>query len=173
MSNDLIPISHISPSPTLNTKLGDRLRSIANQLRQEGDVQIKATSRILGAAAKLAENHDRLIDEVVEMVEEDLDQQTQPSPSESYTVERLKQQFGKLSDAKAHFGVKASSWANLAAKLNEPVTTAHSTSSYSEPSHTPVVLDQRLMTIESEIKAMRGEITQILKLLTQLLENNS
>jgi hypothetical protein len=64
MSNDPPPMTQ--PVPKLS--LGDRIRGIANQLRQENDVQIKATSRILGAAAQIAQNHDHLIDEVVEMV---------------------------------------------------------------------------------------------------------
>ncbi|PLZ95451.1 hypothetical protein CI594_14765, partial [Fischerella thermalis CCMEE 5196] len=58
-------------------KLGDQIRNIANRLKQETEVQIKATSRILGAAAQISENHERLINEVVDMVEEDLNQQTQ------------------------------------------------------------------------------------------------
>jgi hypothetical protein len=163
MSNDLVPISHISPSPTLNPKLGDRLRNIVTQLRQEGDVQIQATSRILGAAAQIAENHDRLVDEVVEMVEEDLNQPSPPASSESYTVERLKQQFAKLNDAKAHFGVKASSWANLADKLNEPVAKPPY-----KPQQPPAI-DQRLVAIEAEIQAMRGDINRILNLLEHLV----
>jgi hypothetical protein len=58
---------------------GDRIRVIADQLKQETSLQIKATSRILGAAAQISENHDRLIDEVVELMEEDLEQHSQPS----------------------------------------------------------------------------------------------
>jgi D-aminopeptidase len=102
MSDDPAPIIQTSRKPTL----GDRIRGIANQLREKSEVQIKATSRILGAAAQIAQNHDQLIDEVVEMVEEDLDQQAQVQPSEPYTVEKLQQQFKTLKDAKAHFGVK-------------------------------------------------------------------
>ena len=48
-------------------KLGDRVRKIADQLKQETELQIKATSRILGAAAQIAENHDQLITEVTNL----------------------------------------------------------------------------------------------------------
>lgn len=99
--------------------LGDQIRSIANRIKQETDVQIKATSRILGATAQISENHERLIDEVVEMVEEDLEQQNQMYQRHIYTVEILKQQFRTLREAKAHFNLKVNSWESLANKLNE------------------------------------------------------
>ncbi|WAL60467.1 hypothetical protein [Thermocoleostomius sinensis] len=180
MSSDLVPVSSIAQSPTqptrINANLSDRLRHIVTQLRQEGEVQIKATSRILGAAAQIAENHDRLIDEVVDMVEEDLNQPS-PSPlpalSEAYTVERLKQQFGKFQAAKDHFGVKASSWANLVDKLNQPITTPpqkpHSHLSHAYKSRQDSAIDQRLAAIEAEIQAMRGDINRILTLLEHLV----
>jgi hypothetical protein len=98
--------------------LGDQIRSIADRLKQETDVQIKATSRILGAAAQIAENHDRLISEVVDMVESDLNVEKQVSPKHTYTVDILKQQFKTLRDAKAHFNLKVSSWESLVNKLN-------------------------------------------------------
>lgn len=161
MSNDPAPSIQTSRKPTL----GDRIRGIANQLREESEVQIKATSRILGAAAQIAQNHDQLIDEVVEMVEEDLDQQAQVQPSEPYTVEKLQQQFKSLKDAKAHFGIKASSWATLASKLNEHPT---SSSSPRSRSHDPLI--QRLEAIECEVQVLRGDIDQVLKLLNLIAE---
>lgn len=178
MSDDLVPIIPVSRSLTL----GDRIRNVANQLRQESAVQIKATSRILSAAAKIAENHDHLIDEVVEVVEEDLDQQSQLPQPESYTVEQLKQQFGKLSDAKAHFGVKAASWAALASKLNEQAASSHletnpktdpktdSTSPQPNSTRSQDSVLQRLDAIESEIRTLRGDINQALKLLDFLVK---
>ncbi|MEH2239049.1 hypothetical protein [Nostoc sp.] len=99
-------------------RLGDQIRSIADRLKQETDVQIKATSRILGAAAQIAENHDRLISEVVDMVESDLNVEKQVSQKHIYTVDILKQQFKTLRDAKAHFNLKVSSWESLVNKLN-------------------------------------------------------
>lgn len=99
-------------------KLGDQIRSIADRLKQETDVQIKATSRILGAAAQIAENHDRLISEVVDMVESDLNLENQVSQKYIYTIDILKQQFKTLRDAKAHFNLKVSSWESLVNKLN-------------------------------------------------------
>ncbi|MBD2473247.1 hypothetical protein [Nostoc sp. FACHB-145] len=100
------------------TKLGDQIRSIADRLKQETEVQIKATSRILGAAAQISENHDRLINEVVEMVEEDLNNEADTSQRQTYTVEALKKQYKTLKDAKAHFNLKANSWDALVNQLN-------------------------------------------------------
>ncbi|MEH2081587.1 MAG: hypothetical protein V7K89_16755 [Nostoc sp.] len=99
-------------------RLGDQIRSIADRLKQETDIQIQATSRILGAAAQIAENHDRLISEVVDMVESDLNVEKQIYQKHIYTVDILKQQFKILRDAKAHFNLKVTSWESLANKLN-------------------------------------------------------
>ncbi|MEH2277294.1 MAG: hypothetical protein V7K40_21530 [Nostoc sp.] len=99
-------------------RLGDQIRSIADRLKQETDVQIKTTSRILGAAAQIAENHDRLISEVVDMVELDLNVEKQVSQKHIYTIDIIKQQFKTLRDAKAHFNLKVSSWESLVNKLN-------------------------------------------------------
>jgi hypothetical protein len=166
-----------------NRRLGDRIRSIASQLRQETDVQIKATSRILGAAAQMAQNQDRLIDEVVDMVQEDLNRQAASFQPEAYTVSQLKQQFKAFKDAKAHFGIKASSWDVLVVKLNEqprgqsqrqslhtnsPTSQAPETQPLeSQPSES---LIQRLETIEREVKTMRKDLDQVLDLLTQIAE---
>lgn len=99
-------------------RLGDQIRSIADRLKQETDVQIKVTSKILGAAAKIAENHDRLISEVVDMVESDLNLENQVSQKHIYTIDILKQQFKTLRDAKANFNLKVSSWESLVNQLN-------------------------------------------------------
>ncbi|MBW4687388.1 MAG: hypothetical protein KME40_20310 [Komarekiella atlantica HA4396-MV6] len=99
-------------------KLGEQIRNIADRLKQDNEVQTKATSRILGAAAQISENHDRLINEVVDMVEEDLNKQTQ-TYQKIYTVEILKQQFKTLREAKNHFKLKATSWESLTKKLND------------------------------------------------------
>lgn len=154
----------MSQEPTLTAqtqrkqKLGDRVRSIADQLKQETELQIKATSRILGAAAQIAENHDQLINEVVDMVEEDIDQKTQAEQT-IYTAKLLKQQFKTLRDAKAHFELKANSWVDLVNKLNSP--SPRSLLSVSE----------RLNAIESEVKIMCVEMSQILSLLKQLVDD--
>jgi hypothetical protein len=100
-------------------KLGEQIRNIADRLKQETEVQIKATSRILGAAAQIYNNHERLINEVVDMVEEDLNQQTPTYQKDIYTVEILKQQFKTLREAKDNFKLKATSWESLANKLND------------------------------------------------------
>lgn len=159
MSDEPIPII----STPEKSALGDRIRSIANHLRQESEIQIKATSRILGAAAQIAQNHDQLIDEVVEMVEEDLDRQAQAA--ESYTAEKLQQQFKTLKDAKAHFDVKASSWVALAIKLNEQLASFRSSTPQTQDS-----VVQRLETIEREVKTVREDMSQVLNLLNLIAE---
>lgn len=158
MSNDLIS----SGNPAIPKTMGDRIRGLAAQLQQETNLQIKATSRILGAAAQIAQNHDRLIDEVVEMVEADLEP---PQISEPVTIEQLKQRFKTLNQAKTHFGIKVSSWAGLVNKLNEPV----------EPSSfdQDAAVSQRLEAIEHELKAVRTDLNQALNLLTLILEKVS
>lgn len=178
MADDSIPVLPVSPKTTL----GDRVRRIADQLRQEGDVQIKATSRILGAAAQMAQNHDRLIDEVVDMVEDDLAYGAQaPSPTptaaiqaapsaapsgEPYTAKRLQQLFKRLSEAKAHFGLKASSWAILAEKLNAlPSPPPPPPPAPSQTGSSEATLAQRLEAMELEMRAMRSDIRQILQIL--------
>ena len=177
ISDDSASIAPISR----NSTLGDRIRTIASQLRQEDDIQIKATSRILGAAAQLAENHDRLIDDVVEMVEDDLDQGAQPPQPESYTVEQLQQQFESLKDAKAHFNLKARSWAALADKLNEriaPSSTETSPTAVPDPSVSrppktkgrPDPIFHRLERIEQELQMMRGDVNRMIHVLELLVK---
>lgn len=146
-------------------KLGDRVRSIADRLKHETELQIKATSRILGAAAQIAENHDRLINEVVDMVETDINQQSQAHQTNIYTVELLKQQFKTLREAKAHFGLKVSSWAELVSRLN-----SLSDSRLLPAKRSKTSVPERLNAIESELKIMRTEIGEILSLLKYLLD---
>lgn len=168
----MIPMdSHSDPNvqPLPASGLGDRIRNIANQLRQEGAIQIKATSRILGAAAKLSQNYDSLIDEVVEMVEEDLDQHPPPCLPQPYTVQQLQQQFRKLTDAKAHFGIKATSWQALVDKLNQP-TDEKPAASQPASFPSPDLVLQRLETIEGEIQTLQQDMKQVLHLLNQLLD---
>ncbi|MGB3495135.1 MAG: hypothetical protein WBA57_20570 [Elainellaceae cyanobacterium] len=185
MNDDSVSIVPASQKQTL----GDRIRNITRQLRQEEGVQIKATSRILGAAAQLTQNHDRLIDEVVEMVEEDLDQTAKPSLLEPYTVEKLQQRFEKFSEAKAHFNLKARSWDALVDKLNNPIPSSPASKSptaksstakpSSSASQTPKrttqenkaqdFIPQRLESIEQEIQMMRGDINRVVQLLELLV----
>lgn len=163
MSDNLDPLT---PS-NRTSKFGDRIRGIASQLRQEKEIQIQGTARILGAAAKLAANQDQLIDEVVEMVEEDLDRQAQsPGASQTigYTVNNLKQQFSSLKAAKAHFGLKANSWQALADKLN-----GSTTDSAKAPSKVSSSTEQRLTSIEQELQLMRADMRQIVQLLEVLI----
>jgi hypothetical protein len=68
---DAVPAEVVDDEPK-PTKLGDRIRAIANDLRDENDEQKKIAARILGAAAQMAQNYDNLVGEVVDMVGEDL-----------------------------------------------------------------------------------------------------
>jgi hypothetical protein len=166
----------ISPSPTTldpapsSSRLGDRIRGVAAQLRQESDIQIKATSRILAASAQIAHNHDQLIAEVVDMVEDDLAQQG-PEPTAKlssavpYTVERLKQQFPKLEQAKAHFGIKAGSWDKLVAKLNQPLPAEAA----ALPPN-PDTLLQRLDKLEHQMQTLQNDLQQVLGLLNAIAQ---
>lgn len=146
--------------------LGDRIRTIADQLKQETNLQIKATSRILGAAAQISENHDRLISEVVEMVEEDLEQDSQTQEAEWFTVERLKQQFKTLTQAKAHFNLKTRTWATLVEKLNEQKAIL-------EISPDELAVSQRLDRMEADLKALQTDLNQALNLLDLILKKVS
>ncbi|WP_375513117.1 hypothetical protein [uncultured Nostoc sp.] len=127
-------------------RLGDQIRSIADRLKQETDVQIKATSKILGAAAQIAENHDRLITEVVDVVESDLNLENQVSQKHIYTVDILKQQFKTLRNAKAHFNLKVSSWESLVNKLN--ATSCETTIKQNKPPSNQVLTDNHIKNIE-------------------------
>ncbi|MBD2111162.1 MULTISPECIES: hypothetical protein [Cyanophyceae] len=168
MSNDSASIIPASQPATL----GDRLRNIAETLRQETDTQIKATSRILGAAAQIAQNHDRLIGEVVEMVEEDLSQRDQSEAPTTYEVADLKQEFKTLKAAKAHFDIKANSWDSLAAKLNEVNEISGSSETWIPNSdHSSQVLE-RLDRIELEIRSLQGSMDQVLGLLLQMIKQS-
>ncbi|MGB3615161.1 MAG: hypothetical protein WBA10_15315 [Elainellaceae cyanobacterium] len=177
--------SNVSPpnqSPPRQPKLGDRIRTIARQLRQEDQVQIEATSRILGAAAQIAENHDRLVEEVTDMVEEDLDQmaalQPEPHISELHSVEQLQQQFDSFKAAKAHFNITARGWEGLVDKLNAqrpvPSTTAsaHGATPH-PPSPFPQDSSHRLDAIEQELRAMRGDLARVLHLVEQIAQKLS
>ncbi|WP_088892872.1 hypothetical protein [Leptolyngbya ohadii] len=155
--------------------LGDRIRQVADRLNQETQIQIKATSRILGAAAQIAQNHDRLIDEVVDMVEEDLAQQKDFNQN-SYTVDRLKREFKSLNEAKSHFDIKANSWANLADKLNQSKSAnadSKQTKRSSKKTDTPLVnsaIGERLDKIEAEMQSLRTDLAMALEAIGRLEE---
>lgn len=167
MSQEPVSVIKLQNKETFSEKV----RKIADQLKQETDLQIKATSRILGAAAQIANNHDRLIDEVVDMVEEDLIQKESASEVIEYTIEKLKTQFKSLSEAKLHFGVKASSWAALVNKLNGNKSPAQVSNATSQSGI--ALISERLDTIESEIKVMHLELRQILSLLEKATFNKT
>lgn len=167
MGNDSASIISASQPATL----GDRLRSIAAELRQETDTQIKATSRMLGAAAQIAQNHDQLIGEVVEMVEEDLSRRDQSEAPTTYQVLGLKQEFKTLKAAKAHFGIKANSWDALATKLNE-TNGIFASNETGIPNNTPSQVLERLDAIELKIISLQGSIEQVLELLQEMAKQS-
>ena len=158
MGQDIVSIVPDSRPKTL----GDRLRGIAQELRQETDTQIKATSRILGAAAMIAQNHDQLIGEVVEMVEEDLER---GQVVVTYNVAVLKQQFKTLKAAKDDFGIKANGWDAMVAKLNEG---SSYTADVLDPSQDEV--SRRLGEVEAAIKSLQVSMDQVLGLLQQMVD---
>jgi nitrogenase molybdenum-iron protein alpha/beta subunit len=160
MTQETLLIVGSDPKETL----GDKIRKIVGQLREETDLQVKLTSRILGAAAQIAENHDRLIDEVVDMVEEDLEQKNNVEPLNTYTVENLKQRFKTLEAAKSFFGLKSRSWAALVKEINDS-----SIQNQLPAEQVRTSIPERLDIIEKEIKALRGDVGQILVLLQQLI----
>lgn len=148
--------------------LGEQIRTIADQLKQETKIQIKATSHILGAAAQIAENHDQLIDEVTDIMNEDLEKQSS-SKTVVYTVENLKKQYKTLRNAKAYFGMKANSWKLLASKLNSQYFSKSIQNDEIESS--TLEISTRLINLENEVKNMRLEINNIISLLEQILHN--
>jgi len=169
MTHDLSPTAS-TPKP----RLGDRIRSIAEQLRQEDQVQIHATSRILGAAAQIAHNHDRLVDEVVDMVEEDLERSATAIQTRPHTVEQLRTDFGKLKDAKAHFNLKARSWDALVDKLNQRSPSRpdylETTSSAASSDINSSAIEQRLKRIEQDLQGIRHDLSQLTQLTIKVLE---
>lgn len=155
----------IKPSNVENEKstYGDRIREVADQLKRETQLQIKVTSRILGAAAQISQNHDRLIDQVSEMIQEDL---AQEATVERVTIDQLKKQFKTLSEAKKHFKLTANSWSALTDKVNQsigilPLNTEQSS------------VPQRLDSIESQLKLLGDDLSQIKNLLTMILDQVS
>jgi hypothetical protein len=149
----------------IKAKLGDQIRNIADRLKHETEVQIKATSRILGAAAQISENHDRLIDEVVDMVEEDLNCQNDMPQKQRYTVEILKQQYKTLRDAKKHFYLKVNSWEALVNRLNtlsvqSPVTIKKSqsnqgmSSNHAKKENNQMIVEKLAVFLEPDVAEM-------------------
>jgi ABC-type oligopeptide transport system ATPase subunit len=165
-------MSPLSTATTQTESLGDQVRKLADQLKEESALQIKVTSRILGAAAQISENHDRLITEVTNMVEEDLDREIFIQTITLYTVEQLKQTFKKLEDAKSHFGIKASSWGVLVTKLNNSSGQQNLPSSSNSTSKTKESIPERFNSIEHELKNLRSDTSQILVLLQQLISEH-
>ncbi|NJK59848.1 MAG: hypothetical protein HC918_05795 [Oscillatoriales cyanobacterium SM2_1_8] len=141
--------------------MGDRLREVADRLTTEREVQIKATARILGAAAQMAQNHDRLIAEVSDMVQEDLATQT------ARRVAQLQEEFGTLKAAKAHFGGKARSWQDLAAKWPSAVEVLALPAAVTEPPPT-VSLESQLQELQVQVGQLQGQISVLQQAVARL-----
>ena len=158
----------IKPSNVESQKstYGDRIREVADQLKRETQLQIKVTSRILGAAAQISQNHDRLIDQVSEMIQEDLAQEATVEMGEIVTIDQLKNQFKTLNEAKKHFNLKANSWSALIDKINQSIGISPLNS---EQSSVP----QRLESIESQLKLLGDDLSQVRNLLTMILDKVS
>jgi hypothetical protein len=58
------------------SRAGDRIRAIASRLKEEESIQTGATLGIIRAAGKLYDNQNKLIDEVVEVSNADLDRKS-------------------------------------------------------------------------------------------------
>lgn len=166
-SESEIILANSQPSPTF----GDQARQIADRLRKETNLQVKLTAQILGAAAQIAENHDRLIDEVVDMVEEDLDQREGQIQSAEITQEQLKRRFKTLKTAKAHFGIKAASWSVLIQKINESIQ-KHSLEGKQNVQESYNYPQDRLIILEQEVKILHIKVDKILELVTQSLTHH-
>ena len=143
--------------------MGDKIRNIADQLQQETQIQVKATARILGAAAQITENHDRLIDEVTSMVNQDLDLLESTQQSSEHTVENLKKSYKTLKKAKEVLGLKAKSWNDLLKKLNAQKI-AHNSQNPSLISQL-LIFAERLTKAEKEIQLIRSDLHDILSFL--------
>jgi hypothetical protein len=153
----LPPVEAVVVAPDLpKSGLGDRIRNLTQQLREADQVQTEATVRILKAAAVMSQNYDRLVDEVVEVVEHDL---AQPIAATVHTEQSLKQQFASLKEAKSYFNIPARSWSALVEKLNERSTAVPIVAT------APVDLLQRITALETAVDGMRQEMMQIRSLL--------
>jgi polyhydroxyalkanoate synthesis regulator phasin len=152
----------IEPTIDSTSSLGNRIRDLTQKLRQEDEIQKKATAKILGAAAQMAENYDRLVDEVVAVVETDL---ATPSDRRTFSIEPLKQQFKTLKAAADHYQVKASSWQKLVEKLNASSTTPANSSSAS--------LNSRLDTLTLEVQQLRRDMDGVLDAIAHLTQKSS
>lgn len=160
MNKKIVSITEVKPEETI----GNKVRQLAEKIERETQIQIKATSRILGAAAQMSENHDRLINEVVDMVKEDLEEETQSTQTTFYTVDSLKQKYKTLNQAKAHFGIKANSWASFTDKLNQ----RHHSKKNQNNLYKSLVLE-RFDLLEKEIKKIKVDMNRILSLLNQII----
>ncbi|MGQ9865230.1 MAG: hypothetical protein ACUVSQ_02945 [Pseudanabaenaceae cyanobacterium] len=132
--------------------MGDRLREVADRLTAEREVQIKATARILGAAAQIAQNHDRLISEVSEMVQADL---------AAWDVDRLKREFGTLKAACGHFGKRARRWQDLAAQLATPIP---------QLSSAPPDWGEEVRRLQTQVRQLQDQVATLQRAIEQLQE---
>ena len=82
------------------------------------------------------------------------------------TIDQLKKQFKTLSEAKKHFNLKANSWTALTDKLNQSIDVSPLNI---EQSSVP----QRLESIESQLKLLGDDLSQVRNLLAMILDKVS
>ncbi len=132
----------------------------------------------------LSPSHEILED--VDLINEDLKQPSQSPEAFVYTVDFLKQEYKKLNQAKAHFDLKANSWATLANKLNERSVGTNKKTHSSQVSVTKISQSEienmyseiknmynKIENMYSEIKNLHSEISKLYTLFKQIQLNNS
>lgn len=55
------------------SRAGDKIRALAAEMRAQSEADKKALARLVGAAAQIAQNCDRIIDEAARAAEDALD----------------------------------------------------------------------------------------------------
>ena len=155
-------LSHHNQLPQKKS-IAKAVREIADNLKNETNIQVKATSKILSNAAKIAVNQDQLIDEIVDVVIEDLDTVQQTKESRLYIIGLLKKKYGTFHNAKSHLGVKARSWSALINKLNNQSIIENRNNN-----ETKLSLNERLSSIETEIENINYRVDQLFVLLKQI-----
>ena len=100
------------------------------------------------------------------MIQEDLAQEATVEMGEIVTIDQLKKQFKSLSEAKKHFNLKANSWSALTDKVNQSIGISPLNTEQSSVS-------QRLESIESQLKLLGDDLSQVRNLLTMILDKVS
>ena len=162
-----------SAKPSRKKRFSDSIRQTIDDLQAEDQLQTRITSRILGAAAQISDNHERLIEQVAEVARDDLEKMEALS-AQRHTPEGLKQEFQTLNCAKAHFEIKARSWSALAKKLNgtndaRQSPAQHSAKAEGKRAERETELSERLARLEEKLEKMQADLSLVLQLLSTLI----